>query len=137
MSIFDILNLIPQSLQQQALDVLIDFVSEQAIANYDRTVDLNPVYTTAYNNCGNAYKALRDYQRTIQEYIYAAELTSHLFIYYQIARVYTLENQPGDACSWLEQSIALDTQARESAQTEPDFDPIRDAPCFQTLMNGK
>lgn len=30
MSIFDILNLIPQGLQQQALDALVDFVSGQA-----------------------------------------------------------------------------------------------------------
>ena len=30
MSIFDILNLIPQSLQQQAVDALVDFVSGQA-----------------------------------------------------------------------------------------------------------
>jgi tetratricopeptide (TPR) repeat protein len=110
---------------------------QRAIADYDRAIALDPEYAVAYDNRGDAYKALQDYQRAVQDYAYAAELASHPLIYYKIARVYALQNQPDDACSWLEQSIALDTQARESAQTEPDFDPIRAVPCFQTLMNDE
>ncbi len=47
---------------------------EQAIADYDQALALNPEYAEAYNNRGNAYADLGDYEQAIADYDQALAL---------------------------------------------------------------
>ncbi|MBL8146328.1 MAG: tetratricopeptide repeat protein, partial [Anaerolineae bacterium] len=38
---------------------------DEALADYDRAIDLNPEYAEAYNNRGNVYAALRRYDEAL------------------------------------------------------------------------
>ena len=90
-----------------------------------------------YYDRGLVYEVLQDYEQAIEDYSRAAELVAHPLITYSLARVYTLQNQPEESCAWLEKAIELDSQYRDQARTDPDFDLIRNHPCFQALMNDE
>jgi tetratricopeptide (TPR) repeat protein len=47
---------------------------QQAIADYDQAIDLNPAYAKAYNNRANAYYELAQYQQAIADYDQAIDL---------------------------------------------------------------
>ena len=49
---------------------------ERAIADYDRAIELNPRYATAYHNRGIACSNLEEYERAIADYDRAIELSS-------------------------------------------------------------
>jgi hypothetical protein len=57
-------------------------------------------------------------------------------LYYRIAEIHARLSHPDEACAWLEAVIALDPEEREWIRTDPDFDVIRNTPCFQTLIEG-
>ncbi len=54
--------------------------------------------------------------------------------YYNKACAYALMKEIEQACEWLEKAINLDETCREMAQTDEDFDGIRDDPAFQALI---
>ncbi len=106
-----------------------------ALADYTRALEFAPKDAEIYNNRGFVYTKMGSYENALTDLSRSAELMPHPLVYTNIARVYALKNSPTDACSWLEKAIALDTQGCDCARTDPDFDLIRNIPCFQSLMN--
>lgn len=108
---------------------------EKALDDFSRTLELDPEDVEAYSNRGNVYYQMGDYDKALDDLDHAVELMPHPTIYYNIASVYAFQGFSADACTWLTRAIVLDSQYRELARAHPDFDPIRDEPCFQALMN--
>ena len=48
--------------------------------------------------------------------------------------LYALQNDVEQACTWLRKAIAMSDKNIGMAQTDSDFDTIRDTPEFQALM---
>lgn len=46
----------------------------EAVNDFNRAIELNPVFTQAYNNRGNARYKLNDYQGAMADYSQAIEL---------------------------------------------------------------
>jgi len=108
---------------------------ERAIADYDRAIELNPELAQAHSNRGLAYADLEDYERAIADYDRAIELNPEdAGARFNKACAYALLKKVPQACDWLQKAITLDPQYRQLAQTDTDFDPIRDDPAFQALI---
>ena len=78
-----------------------------------------------------------EYEAALADFERAADLMMHSLIYYDGARAHAQLGHVEDACTWLEDAITLDAPARDYARTDPAFDLIHDAPCFQALMKGE
>jgi len=50
---------------------------EQAIKDYDKAIELNPEYATAYNNRGNAYAKLGEYDKAIDQFLELIKFTKN------------------------------------------------------------
>lgn len=55
-------------------------------------------------------------------------------VLYNLACYYSLAGEKEDALSWLARAIRLDASFRDQVAKETDFDPIRNDPDFQYLM---
>jgi tetratricopeptide (TPR) repeat protein len=109
---------------------------EKALADYDRALELDPKYATAYYNRGGLYQDMGEYELALADYEYAAEFMAHPILYYKIAEIHAELSHPDEACIWLEEVIALDPEERVWIRIDPDFDVIRNTPCFQALIEG-
>jgi tetratricopeptide (TPR) repeat protein len=109
----------------------------QAERDHTRAIELNPEYALAYINRGNNYNAMSKYEPALADFERAATLMTHPGIYYNGARAHAQLGHIEDACTWLEKALSEMPQWRDDARTDPDFDPIRDTPCFQALMESE
>jgi tetratricopeptide (TPR) repeat protein len=109
---------------------------ELALADFTHAIELDPQDGEAYYNLGVTYYELGEIEKALVNFVRATELMTHPVVYYNGAIAHTQLGHDEDACIWLEEAIHLASASRERARTDPDFDPIRDAPCFQDLMNS-
>lgn len=85
------------------------------------------------NNRGRADEG--DLAGALADCTRAIELDPNLAAaHYNLACIYAFLGDADQACAWLAKAIALDPKWRDSARTNPDFDSIREAPCFQALI---
>ena len=56
-------------------------------------------------------------------------------IHYNLACYWSLAGNAATALQYLAQSFSMDPQFRQLAEHEPDFDPIRSDPGFQSLTS--
>jgi tetratricopeptide (TPR) repeat protein len=85
---------------------------EQAIADYDQAIALNPEYATAYNNRGNAYSDLKQYEQAIADYDQAIALNP------EYATAY---NNRGNAYSNLKQYEKAEADNVQSMAINPEY----------------
>ena len=55
-------------------------------------------------------------------------------VHYNLACYYSLAGDKEEALSWLARAIRLDASFRDQVAKESDFDPIRNDPDFQYLI---
>ncbi len=108
---------------------------ENAIADYTEAIRLEPDDADTYYSRGLAYYYLQDYGEAIADYTEAIRLDPEApWTHYYGACIHAQLGHVEDACVWLEKATALDAQYRDYARTDEDFDLVRNAPCFQALM---
>lgn len=107
---------------------------DQAIALFNDSTDK----AKAYNNRGLAQTAQGDHLMAIEDYTQALLLTSDAWLrahlLYNAARAYALLGEVGEACSCLEQAIALNADWQELARSQVDFGNIAGHPRFQDIV---
>ena len=108
---------------------------EQALADYTQVLELDPDLAAAYSNRGNTYHEMGEYEQALADYKRAVELWVDPSTYYFGAITHAQLGHGVEACAWLEAALKLVPAAHTQARTDPGFGPIRDEPCFQTLMN--
>ena len=108
----------------------------RALEDFDRVVGLRPGYA-AYCNRGNAYYLLGEYDRAIADYRRAISLRPrHAAPYYNLACAHAVLGRSRKSCHWSRRAINLDLEFSKTAQTDNDFDAIRDDDRFQRLLEG-
>jgi tetratricopeptide (TPR) repeat protein len=108
---------------------------QQAIAMYERALALDPQYAKARNNLGSTYLRLSMNDRALTELHKAIQADSgYGLAYYNLACVYARAGDGASAAQYLQQSMALEPQARVWAQTDDDFAPVRATPAVQQLL---
>lgn len=110
---------------------------EDAIVASDRAIQLKP-NAPAWNNCGIAHMGLQQYEQAIAAYDQALNLEpNYAEAWYNKACCYALQKDAAMAVQALKQAIRLKPDRfRQLAQTDSDFDTIREQPAFQDSLKG-
>ncbi len=111
---------------------------DQAIADYNKTAKLNPTYYMCYDNRGNAYTRKKQYDQAIADYKKAIKLNpKYGSPYYNLACLYSIKNNPTEACKWLQQSLDAGFNKWGDIKADPDLNNIRNTSCYKKIMAGK
>ncbi len=100
-----------------------------------KALNLKPDYEYGYFNLGLANELASNWSDAISAYQTALKLDSHdTWAYYGIASIYGRQGNVDQTVNYLKQAIAIEPDARETAKTEHDFDPVRSSAEFQALL---
>jgi tetratricopeptide (TPR) repeat protein len=84
-------------------------VYDQAIADYNQAISLNPKFAGAYTNRGNAYGIKGEYDRAIADYTQAIALDpKSAYAYIVRGSAYYFKGQKNQAIQDLEKALSLD-----------------------------
>ena len=109
--------------------------NEETIASYDKAIEINPDLLHAWDGRRIALMQLGRNEEAIASYDKALEFNpDYGGTFYNKACCYGLQNQLDLALENLEKAIKLDSQYREMAKNDTDFDNIRHDSCFQNLL---
>ena len=109
----------------------------EAIASYDKAIEIKPDYHEAWNNRGyallkqgNLLEGFKNIQQSIAiEPLYPS--------YCSEAYAYILMNNIDLAIESIQYALSCNSEKREEILGDPDFDSIRDHPRFQALIQGE
>ncbi len=108
---------------------------EEAIASYDRALEINPNDPDIWDNRGYALFFAGRYPEAMISYDRALEINpQHANALYNKSCVLAVSGEIDLAIASLEIAISIEPGNRELAETDPDFDVIRDDERFQQLI---
>jgi tetratricopeptide (TPR) repeat protein len=110
---------------------------EEAITSYDKALEIKPDFDWAWYNRGTALKNLGRYEEAIASYDKALEIKpDDAVLSYNKACCYALWGKSDKALRCLSRALELEPeQCFNFAQSDADFDSLRDNPRFQALLN--
>ncbi|MCT7966514.1 tetratricopeptide repeat protein [Laspinema sp. D1] len=110
---------------------------ENAVEMYDKATEINPECYEAFLGQGVAYTRLERYDEAIAAYNKAIRTSSDKAdAWYGKARCYALKSDTDMAVDNLRQAISLNSEIREMAQHESDFNSVRETELFDNLMRS-
>lgn len=118
-----------------ALEVLEKY--EEAIASFDKTIELNPDSYKAWNSKGYLLVQLERDEEALASFDKALEINStYAPAYYNKALFYALQGQLKLTLENLQKAIDINPRYKQDALAEPDFAEIAKSQRFQKLVNG-
>ena len=110
---------------------------DEAIREVEAALSIEPLHPVNHYNYGVILDLLKRYPEARTRYEKALELSPGLPpALYNVACSYAREGDLNSALPYLLESILLDEAFREEAEFDLDFDPIRDEPAFQAIIEG-
>ena len=89
---------------------------ENAIEYYTRAIELNPEYADAYNNRGNAYRNLKEYEKAISDYNRAIELNPEdADAYENLSELYITTGNYKSALETITEALSLSLEIEDRA----------------------
>jgi tetratricopeptide (TPR) repeat protein len=108
----------------------------EAIEPLKRAVEITPANPHLYLALGWCYKRCQRIDLAIEALEDALEFVPDLAIlHYNLACYWSLARNVKLAVSYLARAFELDCVYRDQVATEPDFDPVRSHPHFQSLLS--
>jgi tetratricopeptide (TPR) repeat protein len=108
---------------------------QEALETYQQALALDPDDVKTRNNLGSTYIQLAMDEDAIKELQQALRLDeSYSLAYYNLACVHARAGQSTEAVQYLQQAIVLTPEARQWAQTDADFAPVRSHPDVRRLL---
>jgi tetratricopeptide (TPR) repeat protein len=100
---------------------------EQAVGDYTRAVELDPLYAKAHNNRGNAYVALGDHASAVDDYNTALQLDPTLaLVYFNRGLLRYRLGEHEEAVADLETYLDLVPDAEDRLQVEDLIEELRE-----------
>jgi tetratricopeptide (TPR) repeat protein len=108
---------------------------EEALAAFDRAIQLDPKLSGAHNARGIELAGLARYDEALAAYTRAIESEpGYAWAHYNRARTYCLLGRREDALKDLRTAIDLNGELRDEAHIDEDLDPLRADPEFRQLV---
>ncbi|MGA7937282.1 MAG: tetratricopeptide repeat protein, partial [Kovacikia sp.] len=108
---------------------------EEAIASYDKALEIKPDDDAAWYNRGYALMKLGDYAMALQSFDRSLEfLPDNAGAFYNKACCFALWGRLEEALENLQWAIELNPECQEMAKTDTDFDGMRADQRFQALL---
>jgi len=109
----------------------------EAIALYNRSLDLDPAQSNAWHQKGTIHLKQEDYEEAIAAYNQALNLQAdYAPSWYKLAYCYALTGELDSALSHLQRAVNLNPIFRTRARMSPDFDILRENERFQALISS-
>lgn len=107
----------------------------EGIALINQAISLNPNFEYSHFNLGLANELAQNWSAAIAAYQTAIKLDARdAWAYYGIASIYGRQGKVAQTVDYLKQAIDIEPDAKETAKTEHDFDPVRNSSEFQALL---
>ncbi|RNC28833.1 MAG: Photosystem I assembly protein Ycf3 [Candidatus Dichloromethanomonas elyunquensis] len=98
---------------------------------------IKPDFEYGCFNLGLANELAGNWTAAVSAYQTALSYDSRdAWAYYGIASIYGRQGNADQTVFYLKQAIAIEPDAKETAKTEHDFDPVRSSSKFQALFNN-
>ena len=108
----------------------------EAIPPLKAAADAEPSQLEIWLSLGWCYKRTGRLDLAIEALQQALEVNpQQAIIHYNLACYHSLAKQTPQALRFLAKAVEMDDHFRELAEREPDFDPIRNDPGFQSLTS--
>ena len=89
---------------------------ETTIEYYTRAIELNPEYADAYNNRGNAYRNIKEYEKAISDYNRAIELNPEdAMAYENLSELYITTGNYKSALETITEALSLSLEIEDRA----------------------
>lgn len=107
----------------------------EGVALIQQAIQIKPDFVYARFNLGLAYELAGNYEESILSYKEALKLDDKdVWSYYGIASIYGRKGDVEQVVEWLRPAIALDPEVKVVAHEEKDFNPVRNDPRFEALI---
>jgi len=121
-------------LRGQALRIMERYA--EAVVPLRRAADLAPESQHVWVALGWCYKRCQRIDLAIEALEEALALApNRAILHYNLACYWSLARNVKQAVTYLARAVELDPHYREAVATEPDFDPIRAHPHFQSISS--
>ena len=111
---------------------------DDALANYDLSLELRPDDPVTIHNRGRTYAKMEKYKESLADLNRSLELRpDHSDPLYDIACCFSLWKKPDEALAYLKRAIDMDKKYLEMAKIDEDFNNIREDPRFKKLIESE
>lgn len=107
---------------------------EEGMKNIDKCLEIKEDYGYGRFNKALAYELYEEYDKALEWYNKALEVEDYVWTYYGIASIYGRKGDVENTVKYLKKAIDLDEGVKKEAQSESDFDPVRECSEFKKLI---
>lgn len=108
---------------------------DEGMKNIDKCLSINPNFGYGRFNKALAYELYGHYDEALKWYDKALEVENYVWSYYGKASIYGRRGDVENTVRYLKIAIAMDTNVKNEARNEKDFDNVRNSPKFKELVN--
>ncbi len=109
---------------------------DKALESFRTAVDFNPVFWEALYRQALIHAGKKEYDKSISLFKQVVSLQpENAAIYYNIACLYSIQNQKTDAVDWLQKAIDSGYRNWERIKNDPDLENLRQTSFYKQLIN--
>lgn len=107
---------------------------EGAMSDIDKALSINSHYGYGLFNKALTYELYGQLDNALEWYNKALEVEDYVWTYYGIASIYGRRGDSESTVKYLKKAIDMDISVKAEAETESDFDPVRNTEEFKKLI---
>ena len=107
---------------------------EEGMNDIDKALSIKDDYGYAIFNKALTYELYGNMDEALKWYNKDLEIEDYVWSYYGIASIYGRRGDINNTMKYLNKAIEIDPAAKEVAQNEQDFEPVRSSEEFQKVV---
>lgn len=105
-----------------------------AMSDINQALSIDNSYGYARFNKALTYELYGNFDEALKWYNKDLEVENYVWTYYGIASIYGRRGDIKNTITYLNKAIQIDSEVKEVAKTEHDFDPVKDSKEFKNLV---
>lgn len=104
------------------------------MADIDKALQLDDTYGYARFNKALTYELYGNMEEALKWYNKALEVEEYVWSYYGMASIYGRRGDLDNTMKYLNKAIQMDSEVKETAKEEQDFDPVKNSEAFKKAV---